>query len=332
MDITASFCCIQALACCATDLLALCVLRPPGEFGFDIALGSSQRFGVPLCYGGPHAAFFAVKENLVRMMPGRMVGVTRWDKPLQKTLENMFLSLRNFPICHCVTNIARDIKSKSDPHSGAKLKLHQSVKYAYFSIRDAAGKEVFRLALQTREQHIRRDKATSNICTAQVKPRHSPMLIKHVVWQQLKYNNLSWCQIKYLYLHLYARLCSPTWLPCLRCITVHRGSNTSRRERTAPLWSSPKVTFPSSRLIRCTADVLLLNHDAIKGFGFLVTGCRTCFSGLKRAGHRLHSDMFFDTLKITCGVAAKDILERAAQRQINLRVYSEGVVGVWVVH
>lgn len=67
----------KALACCATDLLALCVLRPPGEFGVDIALGNSQRFGVPLCYGGPHAAFFAVKENLVRMMPGRMVGVTR---------------------------------------------------------------------------------------------------------------------------------------------------------------------------------------------------------------------------------------------------------------
>ena len=57
--------------------MALCVLRPPGEFGVDIALGSSQRFGVPLCYGGPHAAFFSVKDSLVRMMPGRMVGVTR---------------------------------------------------------------------------------------------------------------------------------------------------------------------------------------------------------------------------------------------------------------
>lgn len=67
----------QTLACCATDLLALCILKPPGEFGVDVVLGSSQRFGVPLCYGGPHAAFFAVKENLVRMMPGRMVGVTR---------------------------------------------------------------------------------------------------------------------------------------------------------------------------------------------------------------------------------------------------------------
>jgi len=69
--------CSQTLACCATDLLALCILKPPGEFGVDVVLGNSQRFGVPLCYGGPHAAFFAVKENLVRMMPGRMVGVTR---------------------------------------------------------------------------------------------------------------------------------------------------------------------------------------------------------------------------------------------------------------